>query len=437
MVIVVVGLLLGAVIFIGGRSFEPMTPIRVLVRHDLRIPQLKAGAPIICGPQQVGAVTAVHTIEQALPDRPEITDFLFFEVLARVNRTIDLRSDCRIAVEGQILGNQGQLVIENRGVDSRRASLDTPILAKPSGLASDLAMITQQFDDSNPTGLLTQIKSQLDAESPRSIVAKVHKIMDDLKAMTLSLRNAVDVNRDDALLAKFAALLDHVDDIAQAIGRQLEPGDEQTIMTKLHGNLDLLNDGLAQVAEAIKENRPGIRSAVHSVGNVASRLDDQVLPAVERELSHAEATSLLSKAHEAFDQLNTALADVNEVSGRAQRIAALSQDPILALVRNAKEASDHLKAAAKDLRRYPWKLVHQPDDAELKQTLVFDAVREFADAAGNLDDVLGRLNALHEAARGKLAADDPAWQAYREELDKAMEHFQATEKALWNQLDIR
>jgi len=436
MVIVVAALLLVAVIFIGGRSLAPTVPIRVLVRHDLRIPQLKTGAPIICGPQQVGSVTSVTSIETALPDRPNVSDFLFFEVLARVYRSIDLRSDCRIAVEGQILGNQGQLVIENRGTDPRRASLDTPIFAKAIGFASDLAMITQQFDEMNPASLLSQIKRQLDAESPRSIVAKVHKIIDDLKAMTLSLRNTVDPDRDDAVMAKVHSILDHLNAITRAIGQQLETGDEQMLMTKLHRNLDLLNRGLADVVDTIEENRADLRATVRSTSQVAARLDETVLPAVEQELTRADAASLLAKAHGVFEDLNTALANFNAVSDRARRVAVLAEDPVLTLVRNAKEASDHLKAAAKDLRRHPWKLIHQPDDTELKQALIFDAVREFADAAGSLDDAVGRLKALHEAGGEDLSGDDPTLRAFREELDAATERFSAAEKALWKQLDI-
>ena len=122
MAIVVFGLLFGTLMFIGGASFEQRSEIVVWVAHDQKLPRVKVGAPIICGPQQVGSVTGVSMVEAPAESDPAVEDFLYFEFRGRVNTSLDLRADCRIVVEGPLLGENGQLTIENRGTSSSPAT---------------------------------------------------------------------------------------------------------------------------------------------------------------------------------------------------------------------------------------------------------------------------------------------------------------------------
>ena len=107
------------------------------------------------------------------------------------------------------------------------------------------------------------------------------------------------------------------------------------------------------------------------------------------------------------------------------------------MIENIKQASDHLRAVAKDLRRHPWRLIHKPDAAESKEAHVFDAVREFAEASAKLDDTLGRLQALLASRPGGDSRQDPTLLAMRDKLKNSLEQFRAAEEALWSQLDVR
>ncbi len=435
--LVVLTLFFTAIIYIGGSSFDSRVPIVVLVKHDLKIPRIKAGAPIVCGPQQVGVVTSVKTIERPTsPPHDGETD-LYFEIDGQVNAVIDLRSDCRIAVEGQILGDQGQLTIEHRGTDAKRASPAHPIEARAIGFASDLAMITSQFDEQDPKSLISQIKSQLDAASPVSFVAKIHRILDDLKGVMFNLKQTVDPSVQTALVNKIGSILDHITAITATLDRQMSPGDDRMMLSKIHHSLDLIDRALATVADTIDENRPDVRSTVVSVEGIVAKLDGDVLPAVQNELSATNADSLLAKTHAAFDKLNQSLEDIDVVTHKAKRIVTRSEDRIVTLVQNAKVASDHLKAATKNLRLHPWALIHQPTATESKQKFILDAVREFTEASAHLDDCIGQLDAMLEAEDGHLTDDDPTLQAIRKEIKSATDRFGKTEKALWEQLDVR
>ena len=106
------------------------------------------------------------------------------------------------------------------------------------------------------------------------------------------------------------------------------------------------------------------------------------------------------------------------------------------MVDNLKETSDHLKAASKDIRRSPWRLLYQPSVEEADQINVFDAAREFSEAATRLDDAVMRLQAVSDS--GQLSApDDPQLLEILGQLEETFAAFSEAEAALWEQLEIK
>lgn len=437
MAIVVFVLLFGSLMFIGGTSFEQREEIVVWIAHDQKLPRVKVGAPIICGPQQVGSVIGVSMIEAPAEDNPAVTDFLYFEFRGRVNTSLGLRADCRIVVEGPLLGENGQLTIENRGTSSSPATPDTPIYARAAGFASELAMITAEFDQQDPHSLLSQIKSQMDPAMPRSMVAKLHRSLDDLNAMSGHLSQAVDPTRREGLLAKIDSVLNHLNAVTAALRDEFEAGNEEALLAKAHGGLDLLDQGLAAIVEMVAENRPGITSTVEHIEHAAVVLDQEIVGPVADELDRDRAESLLTKLHESFDQLGESLADVGVAAEKARSVAVLSHDRLVTLIDNAKEASAHIKALTKDLRRAPWRLIHKPTDAETKEAAILGATREFAEASAYLDDSIKQLESLADVKGGQVLQDDPTLMAARERLEAALSKFGGAEEALWELLDVR
>lgn len=437
MVIVVFALFITAVLFIGTSNFEPRDPIVVRIAHDQKMPRLKPGAPIICGPKQVGVVTAVSTVEAPLHTDSTVLGFLYFEFRGEVNTSLGLRSDCRIVVEGPLLGDNGQLTIEYRGTADTRATPETPIYARATGFANDLAMITREFDETDRRSLLSRIKSQLDPRRPESLMAKLHTSIDNVNEMTASLKRSVDPTQADTLVGKLDSILNHLNDVTAAIKDEMQPGRDGKLLTKVHRGLDDLDRALRDMAETIRENRPGIGNTIRTVEHIATTLDQEVVPAIADELDRANTQSLLSKARRALEKVNRTLNDVGVVADKTRKIATLGEHRILALIDNVKEASDHLKAVSKDLRRSPWRLIHKPDDTESKQAYILDAVREFAEASAHLDDSVSAMKALLEANRGGIASTDPALIAIREKLVDTLARFDSAEQALWTQLDAR
>lgn len=368
--IIMLGLLFGAILFVGGTRFESREEIVVWVAHDQKLPRLKAGAPIICGPQQVGSVTGVTMVEAPSPDDPSIEDFLFFEIRGEVNASLDLREDCSIVVEGPLLGENGQLTIESRGVSSRRASAEVPIHARASGFATDWEMITGEFDEDNPKSLLAQIKSQLDPAASRSMMAKVHRSLNDLNAMSANLAQSVDPTRRDAIISKIDVILDHLNEAMAALRNELASKEGEALLAKAHRGLDLLDRGLLAVVEVVEENRAGIADTVEHLEHAAIVLDEDIIGAAADEFDRKRAESLLSRLHELFNQLDGALTDIGLAAAKTRSVATLGHDRLVALIDNAKEASAQLKGLTKELRRQPWRLLHKPTAKESKQAAI-------------------------------------------------------------------
>jgi ABC-type transporter Mla subunit MlaD len=435
MMIVSAALAFGALIFVGSRSFEDRTPIVVRLAHEDGVPMIKAGVPIICGPQVVGTVTSVTMTEADAPHDPSIHDYLYFEIRGEVNRSLELRRDCTIAVEGALLGGQGQLRIENRGTSPVLLTAATPILAKTTGFAATLSMLSEQLDVNQRGSLISQIKMQLDPSLPLSIIAKVHKSADDINAITENIKRTVDPTRETAIVAKLSKILDHVNALTASLSAEFASGNNDVLLGKLNRSLDLLEKALSDVAGVIHASGPDIQSTIGHVKHISRGLDEQIIPTVVAEMDRSNTKSILAKFHAAADRVNTSLGDLNVVSGDIRKIVTFSKRDIQTLIANATQASAHLNGALKDLRRNPWRLLHKAEVTEVKQALVFDAVREFSEASARLDKSVADLGVLLETSETPIPANDPTLTEIRQRIKATLEHFDATERALWEQLD--
>ncbi len=424
------------VMYIGGQSFDETEPIVVRIGHDQDVPRIKPGAPIICGPQQVGSIQRVMLLEAPSREEGGPENFLYFELVGEVRTAVGLREDCSITVSGSLLGDTGQLRIVNRGTAERRATDGGPLYAEVAGFAAQFSSISREFDADDPDSLLSQIKSQLDPSMADSLIAKIHVSLDDVNAMTEDLKDTVDPDRKAALIHKIDSILTNVNAVTGAMRAQLQAGDDGSILAKVHRGLDQVDLALMGVVAIIDENRADVRTTVEGVTHMVDTLDQSVVPAIVDEFDPTRAKSLLKKAHEAADGINRALADLNVASDKVRRVAVLGADRAVTIVDNAKEASEHLKAVAKDLRRQPWRLIHKPSETESRQAYILDAVREFTEASAHLDDLTERLAAMVEANGGETPVNDPAFAAVRGELEQSLARFSQVEQALWKLLDI-
>ena len=99
-----------------------------------------------------------------------------------------------------------------------------------------------------------------------------------------------------------------------------------------------------------------------------------------------------------------------------------------------KSVSLNLNAAAKEIRRNPWRLLAKPSEKEERTQNIYDATRAFAEGAEQLDDALVRLKALRQARPDGVKTDDPELLKIRKHLKTTFEKFRKAEDSLWKEV---
>ena len=440
-VIIIVLLFFATVIFIGGAAiWGPKTQtVRVHFSHDMSLPTLKTGGEVRCGGQRVGSIELVE-----MRDLPadQVTDeskrdakndkgvHLAIVVTAQIDRAVGLREDCQITAEGPTLGGSGWLIIRNRGTAGEPLGPDTPVIGlRPSGLAAVTETLTQLGDT---------LAEELNAQNAESLLGKIHRSLSDVNVMTFAVKEQLDASDQKALLAKLHRSVGDVNAITGELRHQMDPKADRVALGKIHAALDAVNAGLDEAVAMLKENREPVRDTVAHIQGTAQTLDERIATAIAEQLDVHRHASLLAKVHEDVDRIGESLKDVNAITADVRQLLAVNKPAVERTLVNFKETSGHLKAAAKDLRRNPWRLLYQPSDKETREMSVFDAARAFADAATRLDDASARLQArIEDYPTTTRPADDAELRALQDELKATFERFSQAEAALWNMLKLR
>jgi len=456
-VLIIIVLFFGTLVFIGGVGAWGRKTQTVQVRfdHEFGLPVLKAGGEVRCGGQQVGSIEKVEL--QELPASPgagepttaasgvQAQPRLVVVVTIEVDEAVGLRQDCEIVAEGPTLGGSGWLIIRDRGTSGVPASRDKPITGQPPGgfaaiadnLAEMGANLSAELDPKNPQGLLATIKTQLDAALASSLLGKIHRSLDDINVMTAAVEQQLDVHERQALLAKLNSSMDDFNVITAELRRQMDPKADGVALGKIHVALDAVGMALDQVVGMLDENREPIHQTILHVCSTAEKLDERIAEALADQLDVRNHASLMAKIHVDVDRIGQSLADINQITADSRQIISLNKPAIERALANIKQTSDHLKAASKDLRRNPWRLLYQPSEKETRELNIFDAARAYADAATQLDDASGRLEALAKVSQSGIAPDDPDLLAVRRQLKESFERFSQAESALWSILKLR
>jgi len=427
-------LFVGVLFFLAPRGGGDM-PLKVRFRHTELNTILKPGGLVRCGGETVGSIRALELREMNDPETGQ--PMLYTVITCRVDSAVGLRADCKIVPVGPLLGEGGQLVIRDRGVGRPLAEGEMIDGVPGASLANLMDAVSAQLDERDPTSLLGLIRAQLDPGGTRSIVGKILRSLEDINSLTRNVSRQFDPDDKAALLAKLHRIMDDVNQTTRLLRDQMDREIDETLLAKLHASLDTLQSGLHTVEALLKENRPVLTETVAHVRNTSAILERQIAARIAAQLDVADASSLIAKVHVSLDRLGRSLNDLNAITAHTRDLVLLNKNRIDGMVANFKQTSDHLKAAAKEIRVSPWRLFYQPTEKELAQSHIFDAARAFSEAAGHLDDVVTRIQSIQQAGGPPVLADDEELDELRQQLQDTFARFTEVEHALWNALDIK
>lgn len=431
--IVILAVFVAVLVFMAPKATGDMV-IHVRFPHDALATELKEGGPVVCGGQKVGSISG-REITYGPPDDQGVEP-LYVIVTAKVPADLRLKEDVRIAPASEILGGGGRLVIRHVG-SGHLLKAGATVEGEPVGSIAMLTdMLAEQLDPENPDSLMTMIRGLLDREDGRSLVSKIMVSMDDINAVTQSLRNEMDAKQQAALLARLHSILNNINLATGLLRDELSTEIDETLAAKMHAILDTLNNGLDTAVAMLQENREPIHETVLHVRSTSEILETQIAARLAAQLDPADGAALITRVHVAMDRLNQSLADINTITREGKEMVLINEESINRMVENFKQTSDHLKAAAKDIRRNPWRLFYQPTLAEAEQANVFDSARELSLAATQLDDAIVRIQAIAQADSDSFKGDQEKLQSIRDRLQRTFDHFKNAEQALWEQLKI-
>jgi len=277
----------------------------------------------------------------------------------------------------------------------------------------DLAHAAERFRQ-----IADQLALQMDPDQADALLSKVRALVGDVRtaaanvvAVSAHIRDETDPARDDSMLAR-------VRDIAGNIRRETDTQQAGSLMAKVHGTVD-------NVREITADARPRVRQALADLTEITGSF---------RAYSQQEIKDILVKFRETSTEILRVSRDFSTVSGQAKEIVVLNRDNIDRVLDNFTLVSEDLKAASREVRRHPWKLLYRPDKKDLHAEGIAEAARAFASGAYQLDQTLARLDALAKVRPEGIPADDPQLEAIRGQLDEVFAKFNRVEQALWKQL---
>lgn len=425
-------LFIGIIIFIGqGKGlFAERKVIKVRFDHRSGIQGLRPKDPVRIGGLNVGNVKKMWLQEDTIKKDGREEKKLFVYVLAEIPEEIQLRSDCKITIGTKFVGEGGTLDILDVGSRGKIVTPEDTITGlAPEGFAQLTAKLSRELDETNPESLLYLIKSQLDVKNSQSIIAKIHKTLNDINIISAKIREELEPTQKETLLAKIHLILNNLSDATEAIKRELSSQVDTSTLYKIHTALDKLNESIAEVSSILNKSRPKLELAVQNIEKATASIAD--------ELNKDKEDSSITKLHTILDQARASLENIKSITQTGKELIIINRDSIQMTIDNLAETSAHLKATAKELRRNPWKLLYKPDRPELEYANLLETARTFSDAADSLEIVSSKLNQMLKMYPEGIPSTEPEFLKIREELIKTYCTFEQAQKRLWKLLKDR
>lgn len=222
------------------------------------------------------------------------------------------------------------------------------------------------------------------------------------------------------------------------------------VAEKLSGSADLMLETLADVQAVVGDCRqrelvPIALESLQDVGQRASGLVESIHSVVleqrdtlPRVLERARETlerlnAILDVGPEVVSEAELTLRECHRVARDARRWLRDLRPNIDSTAEDLARAADNVAWLSTDLRHRPWRLLHAPDEEEVKQLELFQTASEYTRGASELRRAMDRLALLIESGTATEASDSALEEILRS-LDTRLSRQGAFEDALWQRI---
>lgn len=392
---------LAILVVIGGWQtwFEARQTLRV--RFDAA-PNIKIGSPVLLAGHPVGRVVDIELVEAPCPVEYTGDDKCYkVEVVTELPEAFRICQNARVTIAQALVGQSALINIEDVGFgDPVKGALPGRQQSPFAGAADELGLGAKE--KGNLSSILENIRTTTDSirkdlpeviEKVKATAANLEEGSKSVQTAATKINGILDENRDNvkAAVANAKSLSEKAD----------QKGGEV---------LDNLKAASGDVKAILDENRADLRKTVTQAGELMAKVN-------------ANADEILANVKATSGDLLKTVKDIREV-------VVIHKKNITTMVQNLHETSEHLKALAKEVRRSPWRLFKEPDKQEVESINLYEAARDFASAASDLDSLADTLQVMSGAEREGFEIDQELRRAIEYHLGDAFQKYRGAENAL-------
>ncbi|HEY8667729.1 MAG TPA: MlaD family protein [Tepidisphaeraceae bacterium] len=405
-IVISIALVIGIIIGIKGIStFTEHREVRKAVfKLSDDVGGLRVGDEVRVGGYKVGEVKKIEVVKSEISAETEPDIYIHFSFPHR----LDLKQGARLGIQSMVTGTS-VLNFESLG-SGQPLALDVALVGNPSTFSQILASIGPVSERLN--GVLDDIR--------RQSIPAINQTVKQFGETAAAIKDQT-VPKVNDTVAKYGKLADKSQElVADVRGPALE---------KWTQIADRTSEMMVKLRDLLGDSSPDIRGLLAKLHNVIKEFDAK-FPGLLKQID-----GVIAKLDTSMDQVGRTLDDVQATMSNAKGFTATAQSVVTdnkskfnQMIDSLKTTSDNLKNASAEIRRSPWRLLYKPKEGEMANLNLFDATREFAEGANDLNDAAGALR----DAMTDPHADKIQLQKLMERVDASFTKFKQVEDKLWS-----
>ncbi len=260
------------------------------------------------------------------------------------------------------------------------------------GLLANAKDISQEWKSTSESlGLQLRTHGPDLIESVQDLVKRIQQISSDLSEQWPSWR-------------------DYVGDSLANVKTASDKAPE--LMDKATQTADNVDATVTDVKGFIAEVKPSVRATIANAEAISDEVRNQWLQEVE---------TLFTKAHDGMDSATSTLEQIDNH-------LTIDLPQLSRILGNMRIGSDNLKLAMIEIRQDPWRLLQEPDEKAMQESLVYDSVRTYANAVSDLNASIASLQALHDRYGNSLGSETKSLDRVLQQLNDDYTRYQDAER---------
>jgi ABC-type transporter Mla subunit MlaD len=396
-IILTVVLIIAVIVGIKGAENLSEPKESRAVSFDLKsdVGGLQIGDDVRVGGFKVGTVqniTVVGAEDESGKEPPRV------RVVFSFPKRYVLRRDALLRIQSTVTG-QSCLNFESLGTGTK-----LPANEELAGRAGTLSEVLATV--SNLSGPVTHILDTVD-----------HTTLPAVNTTVTKFGNTAD---------SFKATGDHATQLVDDARAQVP-----TAMDKYKAVMETANSALSAIRGFFGDTTSDFRSTLAHFASISSTIDKKmpsIVDNVDGVLKKVNTT--VTSANAALEDIKTVAANTRDITGSAKSVIVGNRGKIDSMITSLKATGKNLEAATVEIRRSPWRLLYKPAPNEMANLNLYDAARQFAEGATELNDA---SLALRDAMRNGNT-DRETVEKLMNKLNGSFDNFQKVENQLWTKV---